>query len=137
MAASINPVEWGSALPIEYLTTRAAAPGAATSGRSSIGCSRTPPRRQFDVVMAWSVDRLGRSLQDPSGTFTRKAPTCICTFRYRNHDARRQGAVPDEGEFAEFERAIVQERVCAGLAKARAKGKRLGLKPPKCKSCSR
>jgi DNA invertase Pin-like site-specific DNA recombinase len=39
--------------------------------------------------------------------------------------------------FAQFERAIVQERVCAGLAKARAKGKRLGLKPPKCNSCSR
>jgi DNA invertase Pin-like site-specific DNA recombinase len=30
------------------------------------------------------------------------------------------------GVFAEFERAIIQERVCAGLAKARAKGKRLG-----------
>jgi DNA invertase Pin-like site-specific DNA recombinase len=30
------------------------------------------------------------------------------------------------GVFAEFERAIIQERVCAGLAKARARGKRLG-----------
>ena len=30
------------------------------------------------------------------------------------------------GVFAEFERAIIQERVCAGLAKARAKGRRLG-----------
>jgi DNA invertase Pin-like site-specific DNA recombinase len=30
------------------------------------------------------------------------------------------------GVFAEFERAIIQERVCAGLAKARAQGKRLG-----------
>jgi Resolvase, N terminal domain len=28
--------------------------------------------------------------------------------------------------FAEFERAIIQERVCAGLAKARAQGKQLG-----------
>ena len=25
---------------------------------------RDADRRQFDVVMAWSVDRLGRSLQD-------------------------------------------------------------------------
>jgi DNA invertase Pin-like site-specific DNA recombinase len=30
------------------------------------------------------------------------------------------------GVFAEFERAIIQERVWAGLAKARAQGKRLG-----------
>jgi DNA invertase Pin-like site-specific DNA recombinase len=30
------------------------------------------------------------------------------------------------GVFAEFERAMIRERVCAGLDKARAKGKRLG-----------
>jgi DNA invertase Pin-like site-specific DNA recombinase len=30
------------------------------------------------------------------------------------------------GVFAEFEREIIRERVCAGLEKARAKGKRLG-----------
>ncbi len=30
------------------------------------------------------------------------------------------------GVFAEFERAIIRARVCAGLDKARAKGKRLG-----------
>jgi DNA invertase Pin-like site-specific DNA recombinase len=28
---------------------------------------RDASRRQFDVVMAWSVDRLGRSLQDVVG----------------------------------------------------------------------
>ncbi len=30
------------------------------------------------------------------------------------------------GVFAEFERAMIRERVCAGLANARAKGRRLG-----------
>jgi len=30
------------------------------------------------------------------------------------------------GVFAEFERAMIRERVCAGLDKARAKDKRLG-----------
>ena len=30
------------------------------------------------------------------------------------------------GVFAEFERAIIRERVCAGLEKARAKGRKLG-----------
>ena len=31
--------------------------------------------------------------------------------------------------FSEFERALIQERVRAGLARARAKGKRLGRPP--------
>jgi Resolvase, N terminal domain len=38
-------------------------PKAATSAPSSIACSNAT-RRKFDVLMAWSVDRLGRSLQD-------------------------------------------------------------------------
>jgi DNA invertase Pin-like site-specific DNA recombinase len=33
------------------------------------------------------------------------------------------------GVFAEFERAIIQERVRAGLARARSEGKRLGRPP--------
>ena len=33
------------------------------------------------------------------------------------------------GVFAEFERALIQERVRAGLARARAQGKRLGRPP--------
>jgi DNA invertase Pin-like site-specific DNA recombinase len=33
------------------------------------------------------------------------------------------------GVFAEFERAMIQERVRAGLARARSEGKRLGLPP--------
>ncbi len=33
------------------------------------------------------------------------------------------------GVFAKFERAMIRERVCAGLDKARAKGKRLGRPP--------
>ena len=33
------------------------------------------------------------------------------------------------GVFAEFERAMIQERVHAGLARARARGKRLGRPP--------
>ncbi len=33
------------------------------------------------------------------------------------------------GVFAEFERAMIQERINAGLARARAQGKRLGRPP--------
>lgn len=35
-----------------------------------------------------------------------------------------------KGAFAEFERVMIQDRVRVGLARARAKGKRLG-RPPK------
>jgi DNA invertase Pin-like site-specific DNA recombinase len=34
------------------------------------------------------------------------------------------------GVFAEFERGMIRERVNAGLARARAKGKRLGRRRP-------
>ena len=34
------------------------------------------------------------------------------------------------GVFAELERAVIRERVMAGLARARAEGKKLGRRPP-------
>ena len=87
-------------------------------------------RRQFDVVMAWSVDRLGRSLQD------------LVTFLGDLHGMRvdlflhQQGIDTTTpagkamfqmlGVFAEFERSMIQERVKAGLARAKAQGKTLG-----------
>src|SRR5881275_302638 len=90
-------------------------------------------RREFDMVMAWSVDRLGRSLQD------------LITFLSELHAVRvdlylhQQGldtTTPSGkamfqmmGVFAEFERAMIQERVRAGLARARSEGKRLGHPP--------
>jgi len=44
--------------------TASAALRAATSVPHSTPMCRDATKRQFDVVMAWSVDRLGRSLQD-------------------------------------------------------------------------
>ena len=45
---------------------------------------RDATKRQFDVIMAWSVDRLGRSLQTWSGSFpncTRLGSTYSCISR--------------------------------------------------------
>jgi DNA invertase Pin-like site-specific DNA recombinase len=58
-------------------------------------------RREFDLVMAWSVDRLGRSLQDLCAFLgelhaTRARPLSPHA-RPRHHHARRQGDVPDDG----------------------------------------
>ena len=87
-------------------------------------------RRQFDIVMAWSVDRLGRSLQDLVAFLgDLHAQRVDLYLHVQGIDTTTPGGkalFQMMGVFAEFERAIIQERVCAGLAKARAQGKRLG-----------
>jgi DNA invertase Pin-like site-specific DNA recombinase len=90
-------------------------------------------RREFDLVMAWSVDRLGRSLQD------------LCAFLGELHATGRDLYLHTQGldtttpagkamfqmmgVFAEFERSIIQERVRAGLRRAKSEGTRLGRPP--------
>src|SRR5689334_20658300 len=82
--------------------------------------------------MAWSVDRLGRSLQDLVGFLSelralRIDLSCISTG---STSRRRPAALLQMmSVFAEFERAMIQERVRAGLARARSEGKRLGRPP--------
>ena len=87
-------------------------------------------RRRFDVVMAWSVDRLGRSLQDLVGFLGDVHAQGIDLYLDRQGvDTTTPGGkalFQMMGVFAEFEREMIRERVCAGLEKARANGKRLG-----------
>jgi DNA invertase Pin-like site-specific DNA recombinase len=78
---------------------------------------RAATRREFDVVMAWSVDRLGRSLQDLIGFYQQGLDTTT---------PGGKAMFQMMGGFAEFERAMIQERVRAGLARAKSEGKRLG-----------
>ena len=87
-------------------------------------------RREIDVVMAWSVDRLGRSLQDLVGFLSELQASKVDLYLDRQGiDTTTPGGkalFQMMGVFAEFERAMIQERVFAGLARARAEGKRLG-----------
>jgi DNA invertase Pin-like site-specific DNA recombinase len=85
---------------------------------------RDAARREFDMVMAWSVDRLGRSLQE-------HALKIDLFLRQQGLDTTPAGKAMFQmmGVFAEFERAVIQERVRAGLARARSEGKRLGRPP--------
>jgi DNA invertase Pin-like site-specific DNA recombinase len=90
-------------------------------------------RRQFDVVAAWSVDRLGRSLQDLVATLTELH--ALGTDLYLHQQAidtttpAGKALFQMMGVFAEFERAMIRERVNAGLARAKAEGVKLGRKP--------
>jgi DNA invertase Pin-like site-specific DNA recombinase len=87
-------------------------------------------RRRFDVVMAWSVDRLGRSLQDLCGFLSELHSLGIDLFLHQQgiDTATPAGKAMFQmmGVFAEFERAMIRERVNAGIARAKAGGKHCG-----------
>jgi DNA invertase Pin-like site-specific DNA recombinase len=91
---------------------------------------RDATKRQFDVVMAWSVDRLGRSLQDLVAFLSELHALGIDLFLHQQgiDTTTPAGKAMYQlmGVFAEFERSIIQERVRAGLARAKAEGKQLG-----------
>jgi DNA invertase Pin-like site-specific DNA recombinase len=91
---------------------------------------RSVLRREIDVVMAWSVDRLGRSLQDLVAFLGElRAVGCDLYLHQQGVDTTTpagRALFQMLGVFAEFERAIIQERVRAGIARARAEGKHLG-----------
>jgi DNA invertase Pin-like site-specific DNA recombinase len=85
---------------------------------------RDAAQRKFDVVMAWSVDRLGRSLQDLIGFLSELHALHIDLFLHQQglDTATPAGKAMFQmmGVFAEFERSMIQERVRAGLRRAKA-----------------
>jgi DNA invertase Pin-like site-specific DNA recombinase len=90
-------------------------------------------RRRFDVVMAWSVDRLGRSLQDLVGFLGELHALGIDLYLHQQGidttTPAGKAMFQMMGVFAEFERSMMQERIRAGLQRARNQGKRLGRPP--------
>ena len=91
---------------------------------------RNAVRGKFDILAAWAVDRLGRSLQDLVATLGELRAAGIDLFLHQQavDTTTPSGRAMFQmlGVFAEFERAMIQERVKAGLARARAAGKTLG-----------
>lgn len=83
-------------------------------------------RRKFDLVAAWSVDRLGRSLVDLLGCLQELHGAGVDLFLHQQAlDTTTPGGkamFQMLGVFAEFERSMVQERVRAGMARAKAGG---------------
>jgi DNA invertase Pin-like site-specific DNA recombinase len=87
-------------------------------------------QRRVDVVIVWRLDRWGRSLSD----LTRSLEDLVATgvdfvsiteaLDLTTPTGRTMAQML--GVFAEFERAVLRERVLAGLAHARKKGKALG-----------
>src|ERR1019366_4628475 len=87
-------------------------------------------RRRFAVLLVWKIDRFGRSLRhlvnaladlDAAGV----AFVSLCDNLDLGPPSGRL-MFQVVGAMAEFERALTQERVRAGLRLARSKGKKLG-----------
>jgi DNA invertase Pin-like site-specific DNA recombinase len=87
-------------------------------------------RRRFDMVAVWAVDRLGRSLTDLLNTLQTLKQSKVGLFLHQQgidmSTAAGNAFFQMLGVFAEFERAIIVERVNAGIARARASGTKSG-----------
>ena len=89
--------------------------------------------KEFDMIATWSVDRLGRSLTNLLGILQGLHDKDVDLFLHRQglDTSTTAGKAMFQmlGVFAEFERGIIRERINAGLARAKAKGKKLGRRP--------
>ena len=94
------------------------------------GLRQAIARREIDMVAAWSVDRLGRSLQDLVEFLGEMHAKGVDLYLHQQgidtSTPAGKAMFQMMGVFAEFERAMIVERVKAGLARARSQGKRLG-----------
>lgn len=86
--------------------------------------------REFDRVVVWSVDRLGRSLRDLVLILKELEDKKIELYSHSQgiDTSTAMGRMMWQflGVFSEFEREMIRERVRMGLDRARASGKTLG-----------
>ena len=92
--------------------------------------------REGDTLVVWKLDRLGRSLVNlieiVTGLSERGAHFKVLTGQGAEIDTRTAaGRLVFQifAAFAEYERSLISERTKAGLAAARARGRKGGRKP--------
>jgi DNA invertase Pin-like site-specific DNA recombinase len=87
-------------------------------------------QRRFDAVLVWKLDRFGRSLRHLVNAIAELEALGVAFISFRDNPdlTTPSGRLMFQivGAMAEFERALIQERVRAGLRNAKAKGKTLG-----------
>jgi DNA invertase Pin-like site-specific DNA recombinase len=87
-------------------------------------------QRKCDIVLVWKMDRWARSLRNLVNSLADLESRGVAFVSLRdNVDLTTPSGrlmVQIIGAMAEFERALIQERVKAGLRHARARGKRIG-----------
>ena len=84
-------------------------------------------RREVDIVLSWSVDRLGRSLQGLLSFLAELHAKGVDLYLQQQgldtSTPAGKALFQMMGVFSEFERAIIRERVRSGLERAKAQGK--------------
>ena len=87
-------------------------------------------KKQFDMVLVWSLDRLGRSLKHCLELLQELQELKVDLFFHQQgmDTSTSSGKLMFSmiGAFAEFERNIIRERVMAGQMRAKANGVKLG-----------
>lgn len=93
---------------------------------------RGAARGKFDMVVCWSLDRLGRSIMNLLHTLADLDAAGVNLYLHQQAiDTTTTGGraiFQMMGVFAEFERSLIRERVKAGMARAKAQGKTPGPK---------
>ena len=86
--------------------------------------------RQVDVVLIWKLDRFFRSLKDLVNTINEFEELNISLVSLRDQidltTSTGRLMVHLLGAFAQFEADLIKSRVVAGVANARAKGRKVG-----------
>lgn len=85
---------------------------------------------KLDIIAAWSIDRLGRSLHHVATFMSEMLEQHVALYLHQqNVDGTTSAGKAMLGMasvFAAFERDMLVERINAGLARARAQGKKMG-----------
>lgn len=87
-------------------------------------------KKEFDAVLVWRLDRLGRSLKhllQLIDEFRNKKVTFISlTEGFDTSTPQGELFFHIAGAFAQFERSLIQERIKAGIKRAKEEGKHMG-----------
>jgi DNA invertase Pin-like site-specific DNA recombinase len=94
------------------------------------GLLKGATRKEFDVIVVWSVDRLGRNLQDLI-SFLNEVHSLGCDLFIHQSGIDTQTPTGKMmfgilSVFADWERELIVERTKAGMQRARKQGKRIG-----------
>ena len=86
--------------------------------------------REIDVVLTWSIDRLGRSIQDLVALMGVLEEKRVELYSHQQAiDTRTPAGRMTFSIFAaiaQFERELIKERIHSGLARAKSEGTKLG-----------
>jgi len=103
----------------------------ATSSRPALDTlMKSATQRRFDMVMCWSIDRLGRSLQNLIEILNELQSLKVDLFFMQQglDTSTSAGRMMFSifGALAEFERNLIRERVIAGQQRAISQGVKMG-----------